>query len=1051
MPDINRFVNETLDNSITKDVLAELPIDKNNPISFIEWLKYNSSLSLTSDQLFIRYNSYLTNWYEAKNITPAAIQDTVKAYYINFINEIVLNYTSVDERRYLKNIDLTDRRDLAIAIPFFARKVKDICVYFSTLRDKAKTAVVEYNLKGSNDGIERLIYNEISKTLEAQDITELIRTLNLSVSSVRNDTIVELEEMYDNNSNYFDLGTLPASAYGVTSTNEQNFILNLFNIDAELYTNFDKTIVNAITSYPFFLIELGTNNISIVPTVDATKLNLLKDKDFINLINNDTESNLKLHLLYELNKKYTGTDFYYVSTGNTLEYATSGILFKAESPFANYLNKLSPTVAAVPNEVNLKTSKQQGLFFKPDRVGLLNFNNFNFTHSINLTALQPNTTYIFPDPDKFGNISGNTQQDQFSPLTFVEDNSFTQIDYSNCYKFGDVKSDPLLHTFRAYQSREQSTNFTNQGLSRYVDPQDFFKNVLKNAWANSDVYPLEPVIYLPIDTRLETLLSLNKTLVQYKSDIYGNDYGLYKDVNPHKDTSRIISNTPTADQDKACLLLDGYSFYDVVSGYNFDYTQVDPTRNYSGVISRTTNSIPPGSGHFTFADSFSAVSPLSASLYNNGVPIFTLSGEPFTIAAYRMQPELFCSSTVETIFICNVKDGFSFVSPGSGLLLDTSSDNPSFGEGDVVYYDTLTDGGVNPGGPGYRANFAYAGTFTFTPPQSAVHEFNGCYFVVSSFTDQFTPCNDQLVEVNGFTIPSRYFNLVLPGRDTAYIPTLCGVEEKQTIYKTKFVNHGDLYFRNSNSSIILPVSAALSRVFLKYPANIVDEINNQIINFDIYYDTLQIETTNYMVFDKIEFNYANSSIRTSSNSETFITRGNRNTRLEKFSTVWFNEKYNELIITKTLLHPTLSASNLKAIYPVIYSLDLSTFKLIQLYPYNKITDLTYTDVIDFSLSGTNQSIDIIDIDKPILTLNTETNTYSITYLGKDASNMFYIFTTDFKYFNGVLTNVVNSMYKPTIDTLHTNFANPSSYNLFNTYSTAGSSMGTTGDTFTFSA
>jgi hypothetical protein len=56
------------------------------------------------------------------------------------------------------------------------------------------------------------------------------------------------------------------------------------------------------------------------------------------------------------------------------------------------------------------------------------------------------------------------------------------------------------------------------------------------------------------------------------------------------------------------------------------------------------------------------------------------------------------------------------------------------------------------------------------------------------------------------------------------------------------------------------VSSALSGVFLKYPSSILDEINTQIINFDIYYDTLQIETQNHLVFDKIEFDFIGNLI-----------------------------------------------------------------------------------------------------------------------------------------------------------------------------------------------
>jgi len=1052
MPDVNRFVDEKLDNSITKDTLVEFPIDRTTPISFIDWLKYNGTLSLSTEELFQRYNNYLNNWFEAKDYAPQASSDAITELYKDFITEIVLNYSSIDERRFLQNIDKNSPRDLAIAVPFFAKKIKDICIYFSTLRDKAKFSAVEYNLKGSIYGVEKLIYNEISKSLEAQDLTELIQTLNITPSAVRNNIIVELEELYDNNSSYFDLGTLPASAYGATGLRNTEFVLNLLDIDANYYLNFDKSIVNAITSYPFFLVELGTNNFSITPTINSTQLNFLKDRDFINNINNNSQNNLRLSLLKEVTKKYMGTDFYYVSTGNTVTNITSGILFKAESPFANYLNKTSPTVAFVPEESLLKTPKAQGLFFKPDKLGLLNFYNFNFTSTVSVSTLTPNTVYIFPDPSKFGNISGNTQQDQESPLIFIEDNSFTQIDYTNGYKFGDVKSDPLLHTFRGYQSREQSITFSNQGLSRYIDPQEFFKNYKKDTWANDDIYPLHPVNQYPIDLRLEKLLSLNKTLVQFKSDVYGNDYGLYKITGDFKNTSGILSaysNSGSLLTDKDCLIIDGHVFYDVVSGFNFDYTEINALKNYSGVILRTTNNYPPGSGYFVYSGSLTAISPLSATQYTDGIPEFALSGSPYNIASYAFQPERFCSEIVKTTIICYVKDGFSFISPNGTLLVDPCTDNPSFVPNVTpTFYDELVDAGANPIAPDYRPTFAYAASFTFEPPASALPQYLGYYFVVSSFTDQFTPCNDQFTQEPDFTLPSNFFNIRLQNRETEYVPTLTGSSGKVSIYNTRYSTYGDFYMRNSNSSLIEPVSSALSSIFIKYPQHIREEVNNCVINFDVYYDTLQVETENHLIFDKIDFNYSTNNVRTPSNNETYVERG-INKEFEKFSTVWFDEKNNELIFAKTTLHPIASASNFKSIYPVIYSLNLNTFSLVQLYPYKKLADVNYLDVVQFSLTGTNQNIDIITIDKPIMTLNSETNIYSITYLAKDTTNMFYAFVTDFKYFNGILTNIQSSMYRPNIGTIHNNFSNPTNLLNYSTFVVIGDTPTLTGGELTF--
>ena len=57
--------------------------------------------------------------------------------------------------------------------------------------------------------------------------------------------------------------------------------------------------------------------------------------DFIDY-DNRTRANLRLILNAELVKKFTGTDFYYLST-NSSGQVLSGVLFEAQSPFANLL------------------------------------------------------------------------------------------------------------------------------------------------------------------------------------------------------------------------------------------------------------------------------------------------------------------------------------------------------------------------------------------------------------------------------------------------------------------------------------------------------------------------------------------------------------------------------------------------------------------------------------------------------------------------------------------------------------------------------------------
>ena len=523
-------------NSITVlGVNATSAVDRIQPLSFIQWLPYNKATYSTPENSLAQYQTYLTKWYTVTGSSQQDLSNAVQYLYVNLINEIIINYSTVDERRYLSNLDFTNPRDLAIAVPFFSQKLKDVCLYYTTLRETAQTATTQYNLKGSNIGITTLLYNTISNALQSQDLTNTITTLNLSISTIRNDMVLNIEDIYDLTTDYFDVNpTLPASAYDTTNDIRQKYFkANQVSIDPFLTLDFNQSIINAILQYPIYTSQLG-EQLPINPAILPSQLNLLKDSDFINTVNTGNAGDLTINTDITEQQKYIGADFYYVITDSTLTTYTSGQLFTANSEFANVLNKRYPTIAAIPSQEFLKTGKEMGLFFKPDKIGLLHFTNFNFKSSVNLANLKPNTVYYFPDPAKYGNVTSNTQQNFVTPLTFFEQNYFNKVDFSNQYRFGDVDTQSYYQLFRGYQSREQTLEYSNAGLSRYTDYQDFFTGGLDNIWNNIDVYPLTPIGQYPVDQRTQDLLTSDSTLFQFKTDIYGNQYGLYKSTSTIK-------------------------------------------------------------------------------------------------------------------------------------------------------------------------------------------------------------------------------------------------------------------------------------------------------------------------------------------------------------------------------------------------------------------------------------------------------------------------------------------------------------------------------------
>lgn len=1048
MAETLQFIDERLSNSITAVTPPKQPIDRLAPLTFTDWLQYNAQLFTTTSDFLNRYQSYLNNWYAANSATKEQASTGIQQYYSNLITDIAINYSTTDEQRYLQNIDVTNSRDLAIAVPFFAKKIKDICLYYCNLREEVQATTIQYNLKGSNVGIENLLYVSLIKALQTQNASNLLASLNLSLSSISNNLVIDIEELYDLYPDYYDISTsLPASAYNTTTgLRNEYFSSNQFNTDPFLDLNINQSILKAILSYPFYALELGTD-FTIDPLVNSSQLFYLKDSDFISTVNDGDVNNLNLQTQALEMSKYMGVDYYYIVTTTTSSAYTSGTLFTANSEFANVLNKRFPTIASIPSQEFLKTAKEVGLFFKPDKIGLTNFNNFKFTASIDIGKLQPNTVYYFPDPAKYGNISGNSKLRFQTPLSFFEENYFNKIDYSNQYMFGDVASDPYYQTFRAYQTREQTQHYSNAGLSRYTDSQDFFTDNLDTIWNNIDVYPLISVSQFPNEERFQSLLTLDKTLVQYKNDVYGNEYGLYKSAINKQ--FNIVPNPTTVLDD----IFDSFYFNTNQFGFqnyytannNPPYSLYNLRSVYSGVVLRTSITEQLNAdltqNNFQIDNSSCSTSLIPAyratSIIDNGAR-FTQqddTGNVIVIESYDFTVnDAFTTVQQAAEYTSVIRDGSTFTKNDGSLHPDMPSDQASYDPtNSTLYYNELVDGATNsflnnkvttglvysPQNP--VATDTSPGDFSINPDPYIVQDYDG-----HTFYDNFLDVDPYEYAANysySYVELTNFINERLYDRNTELDYSLQGINTtKPSLYYTRNVEPGILYFKNASSTIIGPASAGLSAAFLNYPIEVQNEIKNNVINFDLYYDTLQIETENYLIFNKIQFDYDINQITNSTSILDAIERGS-GTNLEKFSTVWFDEDTNVLMVCVTTLFGYLSASNYKAVYPTIYTINLNNHQTTQIYPNKNKNTLTYNELSAFSLFGTGLEINIVEIEKPILNFSKDTNYFTLTYLGKDPSGCFYIFTTRFQYINNTIININTTMHTPATNAYHANFAN----------------------------
>ena len=456
--------------------------DNNKPYSFIKFLNFYEQ-SIDVKIIINEYNEYIQQWYIAKNnqVDVNLYKQLTQQQYIALLKEITLDYTSTEEKRFLSNIKLSDEivQDenklnnlLDIILPFYIKKINNICNYYLEKRNDLKLHV--------NKLLDINTIDDARKTIKSLIIDEL--TTNNAEYSINLDDIndikevldVDIDELYDNE-DYFEKNN-NLSAY---NSNE---------IDYKSFYNYDEAVIDAIRQYPFFLLDNDIHAFSINPSLTTDDINYLPIKDFINNAKSDDINDIVLNLQKSLVKKYTGTDYYYITTDINSK-PTSGLLVDADNSILNILN-VNLLNTPIIEKNNYNDIRRIGLNFKPDKFGLLFYNTNSLKYEIDTTKLSANSTYVFPNPNKY--------TDYNVPLIWIIDNDKNKLNYSSQYAYGTPISDPLIQYFYSYFSIEQ-----------YQDSLNKDKIVFNGFEQYSD----------------------GKTITKNKFDSFGNEYILFKDIN----------------------------------------------------------------------------------------------------------------------------------------------------------------------------------------------------------------------------------------------------------------------------------------------------------------------------------------------------------------------------------------------------------------------------------------------------------------------------------------------------------------------------------------
>lgn len=545
------FVN--VDNSITNPNATNVK-DLNAPFSFTDFLKYTNNLYTPTiyNELYI---DYVKKWYNTKNSITVSEDEFVQKQYIELLKEITLTYTSEDERRYLQNVNFDDPEDLEIIIPFYARKIKEIVLFYKERRDKLKFVVERNKRKTTEFSIDRAAREIIVDYLFDSNTRS---TLNLNISSITDNLQIDIEELIDTFGSYLDLSTPPPTYGG--ALRQEFFTSNLNEINADellsLSESLKKNLFNNV-----FLKELGVAftinvNLNYDPICSPNNpIGEFIESKTVNGVQPDTAQRLYQQLL----EKYIGVDFYYVkrdSAGQVL----SGKLLTAANPSGNLINIRNASTATVPSD-QLLALKKLGLFFNEDNLGILRFNSSSFTYDIDTAKIGTNETYVYPDPTVYGS--------NIQPVIFNIDNTSGVKNTSTGFAYGDPNITPKDQSYYAYFSNEQMFETDNINEVGLIDK---FTQLYNEGYTYN-----------------------------WKEDVYGNEYGIFKDKLGQYSHGKLSLDDITGDSYFVKLLVfNGWLFTDFTP--TSSQAVFDMSGQYEGLNNVYMSGLSTNGGTFTSTD-----------------------------------------------------------------------------------------------------------------------------------------------------------------------------------------------------------------------------------------------------------------------------------------------------------------------------------------------------------------------------------------------------------------------------------------------------------------
>jgi len=309
-------------------------------------------------------------------------------------------------------------------------------------------------------------------------------------------------------------------------------------------------------------------------------------------------------------------------------------------------------------------------------------------------------------------------------------------------------------------------------------------------------------------------------------------------------------------------------------------------------------------------------------------------------------------------FECQIYDNYIFKTQGGGtyeLFLNAAS---------ACCVNATNVGFTKTFGRTFKENDPIRQMADGYPPEHAAFQskINGGYFIpnICDDTEYYSDLN---------TEPINFYNYRLSSTQTEYV-TLESNKTPDTIHDKRNKTLGEVWCRNTLSTKIQPISELIPSL-KQYP-----QIYNNIVDFNVVYDTVLLYTSNAIYIDRLVYDYATGEFTQAPVAPIIIEAEVESDNKSHIIKSFFNEDKRELLIGRTVLYNN-------EVVPDLYRYSLDTGSVTVAYSkkhhardFNKIR-LPHSISKDYDLHETGH---------PHISYNETLHKYTVTFTGRLSAN-----------------------------------------------------------------